>query len=67
LVPLLPMGKVEVFFDGTFTEPRLRHPEGTSLKTHMRSIVKSLFGRYRRKSSPGKRATNGGTDLNRVR
>jgi gluconolactonase len=31
LDPLLPMGKVEVFFDGTFTEPRLRHPEGVAI------------------------------------
>lgn len=26
--PILSMSKVRVFFDGTFTEPRLNHPEG---------------------------------------
>jgi gluconolactonase len=29
--PLLPMEKVEVFFDGIFSEPRLRHPEGVAI------------------------------------
>jgi gluconolactonase len=29
--PLLPMERVEVFFDGTFSEPRLRHPEGVAI------------------------------------
>jgi gluconolactonase len=29
--PILSMDKVEVFFDGTFSEPRLRHPEGVAV------------------------------------
>jgi gluconolactonase len=29
--PLLPMERVEVFFDVTFSEPRLRHPEGVAI------------------------------------
>jgi gluconolactonase len=29
--PVLPMEKVEVFFDGIFSEPRLRHPEGVAI------------------------------------
>src|SRR5918997_6275707 len=29
--PVLSMNKVEVFFDGTFSEPRLRHPEGVAV------------------------------------
>lgn len=29
--PILPMEHVEVFFDGIFSEPRLRHPEGVAV------------------------------------
>jgi gluconolactonase len=29
--PILPIQKVEVFFDGIFSEPRLRHPEGVAI------------------------------------
>ncbi len=29
--PLLPMENVEVFFDGIFSEPRLRHTEGVAI------------------------------------
>jgi gluconolactonase len=29
--PILSMNKVEVFFDGIFSEPRLRHPEGVAV------------------------------------
>jgi gluconolactonase len=29
--PVLPMENVEIFFDGIFSEPRLRHPEGVTI------------------------------------
>lgn len=29
--PILSLGEAEVFFDGIFTEPRLRHPEGIAV------------------------------------
>jgi gluconolactonase len=31
LEPLLPLDSAEVFFDGIFREPRLRHPEGIAI------------------------------------
>ena len=29
--PILPPESAEVFFDGIFSEPRLRHPEGIAI------------------------------------
>ncbi len=29
--PILPLDSAEVFFDGIFSEPRLRHPEGVAI------------------------------------
>ena len=29
--PILPLESAEVFFDGIFSEPRLRHPEGIAI------------------------------------
>ena len=29
--PILPLDSAEVFFDGIFSEPRLRHPEGIAI------------------------------------
>jgi hypothetical protein len=31
LEPILPLDGAEVFFDGIFSEPRLRHPEGIAI------------------------------------
>jgi gluconolactonase len=31
LGPILPLDSAEVFFDGIFSEPRLRHPEGIAI------------------------------------
>jgi gluconolactonase len=31
LEPILPLDRAEVFFDGIFSEPRLRHPEGITI------------------------------------